>query len=187
MSKINQSLFETQRQGLQQAFGACPDCEAPLQLRHGKSGAFVGCSQYPQCEFSKPLHEHEESQIKVIDGSTCPECTAPLAIKKGRYGLFIGCTNFPECHHIESTKEQSETTFACPACQQGQLVKRSNRFGKSFYACDAYPKCKFVVNQTPLSGECQKCHFKLLMAKGSGESKKLMCADKKCAHAQSKD
>ncbi len=184
MSKIDHSLFDAQQNGLQQAFGLCPECESPLHIRHGKSGPFIGCSQYPKCDFAKPLHEHEQSLIKVIEGSQCPECGEELAIKKGRYGLFIGCTHFPDCHHIESTKEHQETLFHCPQCQQGQLVKRSNRFGKSFYACNGYPKCKFVVNQLPVNGCCQQCGFKLLLAKGTGEQRKLQCANKKCALIQ---
>lgn len=184
MSKINPSLFNARQQGLEQAFGHCPACDAQLQIRHSKNGAFIGCSRYPECDFSKALHEHEDSQIKVIEGSECPECKAQLAIKKGRYGLFIGCTNFPECHHIESTKSQDETRFDCPQCQNHHLVKRSNRFGKSFYACDGYPKCKFVLNSTPVAGKCEKCGFKLLTSKGQ-QTSIIQCADKKCQHIQS--
>ncbi|WP_416306808.1 topoisomerase DNA-binding C4 zinc finger domain-containing protein [Neptunicella sp. SCSIO 80796] len=184
MSKIDHSLFDANLQGHQQAFGSCPSCEAPLQIRRSKNGAFIGCSRYPQCDFTKPLHEHEDSQIKIIEGSQCPECGGALAIKKGRYGLFIGCSHFPECHHIESTKSQDETRFDCPQCKRHQLVKRSNRFGKSFYACDGYPRCKFVLNSLPVAGQCEKCGFGLLTKKGQGDSAKRQCADKKCQHIQ---
>ncbi|MBC3766610.1 topoisomerase DNA-binding C4 zinc finger domain-containing protein [Neptunicella marina] len=163
------------------ALGTCPKCDGALAIKHGKKGAFIGCTHYPECDFAKPLHEHEESVIKVIDGSVCPECGAELAIKKGRYGMFIGCTNFPACHHIESNKQQKETRFDCPQCQLHHLVKRTNRYGKTFYACDGYPKCKFALNAEPLAGSCEACGFKLLYKKGQ----KRVCADKKCQHVQS--
>ncbi|MFN2332479.1 MAG: DNA topoisomerase III [Halomonas sp.] len=28
----------------------CPDCQAPMRKRHGKYGAFWGCSRYPECK-----------------------------------------------------------------------------------------------------------------------------------------
>ena len=31
----------------------CPRCGSELVLRHGKSGDFYGCSNYPQCKFTK--------------------------------------------------------------------------------------------------------------------------------------
>ncbi|MFC6441705.1 type I DNA topoisomerase [Bowmanella sp. JS7-9] len=180
MSKIDHSLFHADHHALQQAFGDCPQCAAPLQLKRSKKGPFIGCSRYPECDFSKPLHEHEDSLIKVIDGSHCPECDAPLAIKKGRYGLFIGCSRFPDCHHIESIKTQDDTQVNCPVCKNGHLVKRANKYGKSFYACNGYPACKFLMNHTPISGVCQKCGFGVLEKRGG----KLRCADKRCQHVQ---
>ena len=39
---------------------ACPDCDGDLLQREGKNGAFIGCSNYPTCAYtraveSKPL------------------------------------------------------------------------------------------------------------------------------------
>jgi formylglycine-generating enzyme required for sulfatase activity len=33
----------------------CPDCGGPMQMRHGKYGAFLGCSAYPRCKGSREL------------------------------------------------------------------------------------------------------------------------------------
>ncbi len=65
--------------------------------------------------------------------------------------MFVGCSNYPACHHIESINQpepekQSQEHHACPECGKGHLVERKTRFGKTFYACDNYPKCKFAVN-----------------------------------------
>lgn len=183
MSKIDHSLFGADRHALQQAFGECPECAGSLILKRGKSGAFIGCSHYPKCDYSKPLHEHEDSLVKRIDGSQCPACGAQLAIKKGRYGLFIGCSNFPDCHHIASMQESepAQQTLSCPVCAEGQLVKRTSKYGKNFYACNAYPKCKFLINHKPVAGQCQRCGFGLLEQRGD----KVKCADKRCQHTQS--
>jgi len=34
---------------------ACPRCGAPMVLRHGKHGAFLGCSTYPRCRGTRPV------------------------------------------------------------------------------------------------------------------------------------
>ena len=182
MSKIDHSLFAAHEHALEEQFGACPDCGAKLHIRSSKSGPFLGCSQYPKCHFSKPLHDNHTTQLKVIDGSQCPECGAPMAIKKGRYGLFIGCTQFPECHHIETAKKQDSTHLTCPACDEGQLIKRTNKFGKSFYACDGYPKCKYAVNHPPRAVSCPSCHWPIMLEMKKSGVAYLVCPQKKCGH-----
>ena len=35
----------------------CEECTAPMMIRTGRTGQFLGCSKYPKCKFSKPLPE----------------------------------------------------------------------------------------------------------------------------------
>ena len=35
--------------------GTCPKCSGILVERKGKSGRFIGCSNYPKCRFKKPI------------------------------------------------------------------------------------------------------------------------------------
>ncbi len=60
--KIDHQLFSAQ--ALTQE--PCPKCGAALQLRHGKHGPFLGCSQYPGCDFIKPLHQNDGHIIKEL-------------------------------------------------------------------------------------------------------------------------
>ncbi|MDF2179758.1 topoisomerase DNA-binding C4 zinc finger domain-containing protein [Aliiglaciecola sp. CAU 1673] len=182
MSKIDHSLFSADEHALQHAYGDCPECSAKLQIRSGRSGPFLGCSRYPECHFSKPLHEFEYTQVKEIEGSQCPQCGAPLAVKKGRFGLFIGCTNFPQCHHIEKLNRPGEALLACPACKKGQLHKRSNRYGKSFYACDQYPDCRYVLNFEPVPQPCPCCGWPLMVSRTSASGPFLQCPQRECQH-----
>ncbi|TDF36230.1 hypothetical protein EYS14_15965 [Alteromonadaceae bacterium M269] len=182
MSKINSSLFSANEHALQQAYGDCPKCNSVLALRHSKNGPFIGCSSYPDCDYTKPLKEYQESIIKVIDGSSCPSCQHELAIKKGRYGLFIGCTNFPDCHHIESPKKSAETKIVCPSCKEGELQKRPNKHGHYFYSCNTYPKCKYVVNDPPVVHECPACNWPIMLDKSSQGQRVLRCPQKHCQH-----
>ncbi|WP_102794821.1 DNA topoisomerase family protein [Bowmanella denitrificans] len=183
MSKIDHSLFNADEHALQHAYGSCPQCQAKLQIRSGKSGPFLGCSRYPACHFSKPLHEYQSHEVKVIEGTACPACHSPLAVKKGRFGLFIGCTNFPDCHHIEKLAQQEDEQLGCPVCHKGKLLRRTNKFGKSFYACDQYPHCRYLLNLPPVTKTCPVCSWPLMVRKGN----MLICPQKACQHKMASD
>ncbi len=189
-SKIDQQLFSAHEHAL--GHQACPKCQAEsrsgeLQLKHGKHGPFLGCDQYPACDFIKPLHQNDGHIVKEL-GVPCPECGNEMVLRQGRYGMFIGCSHYPECHHIESidqpAEEKSNSEVSCPECSKGHLVERKTRFGKIFYACDNYPRCKFAVNQPPISGRCDQCGYPLLVEKTLASGIKRQCADRKCHHTQ---
>lgn len=178
MNKIDPSLFSQHEHALEKEYELCPDCGCELQIKHSKSGPFWGCSNYPHCEYRRPLVHQESLETEIIQGSQCPECGNELAIKKGRYGIFIGCTNYPDCHHIDHPEAKQQ--WSCPSCHKGKLAQRVSRYGKTFYACDSYPKCKYVVNQQPVNGVCPKCGWQLLVEKNSAAGKRLICPQKLC-------
>lgn len=184
-SKIDQQLFSAHEHALSRE--ACPLCNGVLQLRHGKHGPFLGCDQYPQCEYVRPLHQNDGHIVKEL-GVPCPECGHELVLRQGRYGMFIGCSDYSQCHHIESVhapvEPPQQETLYCPECKCGHLVERKSRFGKTFYACDQFPKCKFALNFTPLKGPCELCGYPLLIEKKTAKGIKMCCADRKCQHVQ---
>ncbi|GAA3710621.1 type I DNA topoisomerase [Oceanisphaera sediminis] len=180
MSKIDSSLFNTQDHGPDWADEPCPRCGGTLELRHGKHGAFVGCASYPACDYLRPLKviEHDQDVEKVLEGSQCPLCDHPLAIKKGRYGLFIGCTHYPACHHVADINDQGQIDPPCPRCGKGQLVARTSRYGKRFFACNHYPTCRYVINERPVAEPCPECGFGILVERKGG----LHCPNKGCGY-----
>lgn len=182
MSKIDHSLFDAHEHALEQAYGACPECSGALSLKHGKSGAFIGCNHYPACDFTKPLHEVESAELKQIEGSSCPQCSDTLAIKRGRYGLFIGCTRFPDCHYMDSVKQHDDTHLTCPQCNDDHLIKRSNKYGKHFYACSGFPKCKYALNHKPVARTCPACDWPVMVEKSSAKGPLLQCPQKHCQY-----
>ncbi|MBM7073216.1 topoisomerase DNA-binding C4 zinc finger domain-containing protein [Shewanella sp. 202IG2-18] len=185
MSKIDHQLFSAHEHALEKEYECCPDCGSELSVKHGKSGSFLGCNNYPQCQYTRPLVQHEAIDSQVIEGSKCPECGHELAVKSGRYGIFIGCTNFPECHHIEKHDQQPEVeVIDCPVCKEGHLEHRTNRFGKNFYACSAYPKCKFILNYKPVNQACPDCGFGVLVQRNMSSGLRLECPKKTCKFKQ---
>ncbi|QKJ85400.1 Putative DNA topoisomerase [Paramixta manurensis] len=162
----------------------CPQCGAELVIRSGKHGPFLGCSEYPACDFVRPLKPQADGHVvKVLDGQLCPACQSELVLRQGRYGMFIGCSHYPECEYTDVIDRPDETSLVCPQCRQGKLVQRRSRFGKTFHSCERYPDCQFAVNFTPIEGQCEYCHFPLLIEKKTAQGLKRFCASKACGKA----
>ena len=81
---------------------ACPSCgNGRLGLKTGKFGAFLGCSNYPECNFTKQLAVSGESGEAAKDsGSMEPqllgtdsETGMQVFLKKGPYGMYVQLGN----------------------------------------------------------------------------------------------
>ena len=71
----------------------CPKCGAGrLGLKLGKTGGFVGCSNYPECRFTRTLGAidgEEKGEITDRELGQDPEARKAVWIKKGPYGWYI--------------------------------------------------------------------------------------------------
>ncbi len=71
----------------------CPACAAgQLSLKVGKFGAFVGCSNYPECAFTRQMTANGEAS--AVDAGpkllgVDPETGLPVTLRKGRFGPFL--------------------------------------------------------------------------------------------------
>jgi DNA topoisomerase-1 len=68
----------------------CPSCgTGRLNLKAGKFGAFVGCTNYPECRYTRPLVAggDAESADRVLGKD--PATNLDVAIKSGRFGPYI--------------------------------------------------------------------------------------------------
>lgn len=74
---------------------ACPNCgEGLLSLKLGRHGAFVGCSNYPECKFTRAFSVDSEDTANPInpDGNVLgqdPETGKDISLKTGRFGPYI--------------------------------------------------------------------------------------------------
>jgi DNA topoisomerase-1 len=67
----------------------CPTCgTGRLNLKAGKFGAFVGCSNYPECRHTRPLAADGEATADRVLGKD-PETGLDVAVKAGRFGPYI--------------------------------------------------------------------------------------------------
>jgi DNA topoisomerase I len=67
----------------------CPTCgTGRLNLKAGKFGAFVGCSNYPECRYTRPLAADSEAGADRVLGKD-PETDLDVTVKAGRFGPYI--------------------------------------------------------------------------------------------------
>ncbi|MGH8509768.1 MAG: DNA topoisomerase, partial [Gammaproteobacteria bacterium] len=145
----------------------CPQCAKPLATRLGRRGSFVGCTGYPDCDYTRSVDGQGQatSIAQVVPDRNCPECDSPLLLREGRYGKFIGCASYPKCRYIEAAEKPADTGVPCPECHSGRLVLRRSKRGKVFYSCSTYPSCRYAIWNEPLSQSCPKCHWGITMTK----------------------
>ncbi len=69
----------------------CKACNAGrLSLKTGKFGAFIGCSNYPDCRYTRPLGGGEESAEGGADRLLGHDDVGqPVALKLGRFGPYV--------------------------------------------------------------------------------------------------
>ncbi len=75
---------------------SCPACEAGrLSLKvSGKFGAFIGCSNYPDCRFTRQLSQQIDGPVESATANGkllghCSETGLPVTLRTGRFGPYI--------------------------------------------------------------------------------------------------
>ena len=90
----------------------CPNCgEGRLSLKiSGKYGAFIGCSRYPDCRYTRQLSQPEgPAEASTPDGKllgTDPETGLPVTLRTGRFGPYVQLG--------EGTKEEKPKRSSIP-------------------------------------------------------------------------
>ncbi|MGE0603685.1 MAG: type I DNA topoisomerase [Xanthobacteraceae bacterium] len=70
---------------------ACPQCgTGRLGLKVGKFGAFIGCSNYPDCRFTRALTAPGEGELAATkELGEDPETKKMVTVRSGRFGPYI--------------------------------------------------------------------------------------------------
>jgi DNA topoisomerase-1 len=164
----------------------CPKCEGQLSIRLGRNGRFIGCSNYPECDYTRNLNDDSDASAEPEKvGRDCPECGSELIFRQGRYGKFIGCSAYPKCKHIEPLEKPKDTGVKCPKCHKGTMMQRKSRRGKIFYSCSTYPKCDYAVWNEPIAEPCPNCAWPVLTIKTTKRrGSEKVCPQQDCSFAE---
>jgi DNA topoisomerase-1 len=72
---------------------SCPKCaDGQLSLKVGRYGAFIGCSNYPECNFTRQLGG-DDSDAEAMDGPKVlgndPDTEEEITLRTGRFGPYV--------------------------------------------------------------------------------------------------
>ena len=130
---------------------SCPDCkEGRLSVKFGKFGAFIGCSNYPTCKYTKPLTDFKEEEAADTPRQPSPEDkilgemnTQKIYLKKGPYGFYLqlgedatATTEKPKRAALpkgltpeEITLEQAQRLLSLPLDLGEGIILSAGKFG----------------------------------------------------------
>lgn len=101
----------------------CPTCgTGRLNLKVGKFGAFVGCTNYPECRYTRPLATggNGENADRVLGQD--PDTGLEVAIKSGRFGPYIQLGDVKDMPEGEKPKRAGIPKGTSPADVELELA-----------------------------------------------------------------
>jgi len=157
----------------------CENCGRPMVLKKGRFGTFFACTGYPDCKTTKPIGGTQKKPDVQLD-EKCPQCGSNMVLKTGRFGEFTACGNYPTCKHVK----QKTIGMKCPECNEGEVVERRSKRGKTFYGCNRWPDCNFVTWGKPVQEKCPECGGPYMVEKWLKAGPVLQCPNADCKHKQ---
>lgn len=120
----------------------CPVCSSDMKVRHGRFGAFLGCTRYPECRGIVAIPKKGEVFIAPEDMPSCPaiDCPGFMVARKSRFNkTFYSCSTFPECDVIVNDLSKLEEKY--PDHPRTPYVKKEKK-GKGKGKATKEPKEK---------------------------------------------
>lgn len=133
----------------------CPKCgKGRLSIKFGKFGAFLGCSNYPECSYTKPLTDTKEEEEEAANASAqklasgedkilCQIDSQNVYLRKGPYGYYVqlgdasGNTEKPKRCSLpkfvkpeELTAEQAQILLSLPRNLGNGIEVNIGKFGQ---------------------------------------------------------
>jgi DNA topoisomerase I len=142
---------ETQMERVQVATDeVCHVCGAPMVMKFGRTGEFLGCSKYPECKATRPKDGPPRAEA-VESAHLCPKCGKKLLIRENKKGeKFLSCSGYPECKESfdidpdgNPVAKMVETEYTCEKCGKPLALRQGKR--GPFLGCTGYPKCRNIV------------------------------------------
>jgi DNA topoisomerase-1 len=157
----------------------CENCGRPMVLKKGRFGTFFACTGYPDCKTTKQIGGPQKKPDQKLD-EICPQCGNHLVLKTGRFGEFTACSNYPTCKYVK----QKTIGVKCPECNEGEVVERRSKRGKTFYGCNRWPECNFVAWGKPVPEKCPECGSPYMIEKWLKAGTFWQCPNAECKHKQ---
>lgn len=152
----------------------CDLCGSDMEIKMGRFGRFLSCTNYPNCKGIKSLRDfnqkNDENEKEFLE-ENCPKCGNLLVYRNSRFGKFIGCSKYPDCDYTKPIT----LGIKCPKCNEGEITPRFTKRRRIFYGCSRYPECDYVSWYKPTGETCPECRKDLLVVVKSGKKEKIKC------------
>ncbi|MFW6280532.1 MAG: type I DNA topoisomerase [Halanaerobium sp.] len=144
-------------------------------------------------DFYEPFYQRLENarenmeSVQIVEETdeVCEKCGSPMVVKYGRYGKFLACSSYPEC---KNTKPYLvKTGVDCPECEDGEVIERTSKKGRTFYGCSNYPDCNFMTWNKPVEKPCPVCGSLMVEKTTKAKGKHYKCTNKECGHTEKAD
>ena len=144
-------------------------------------------------DFYEPFYQRLENarenmeSVQIVEETdeVCEKCGSPMVVKYGRYGKFLACSSYPEC---KNTKPYLiKTGVDCPECEDGEVIERTSKKGRTFYGCSNYPDCNFMTWNKPIEKPCPECGSVMVEKTTKAKGKHYKCINKECGHIEKAD
>lgn len=174
---------------MKQGFSDIVDVEFTANMEQQLDDVEAGDTQYVRVlkefypPFKKSLDTAQQTIEKIeikdkVSDIVCDKCGRNMVYKVSKFGKFLACPGYPECKNTMAIRVS--TGVNCPKCGNEILVKQSKR-GKTYYGCEKWPKCDFMVWDEPIKDEkCPECGGVLM--KKSGRGAKIYCYNENCRY-----
>ncbi|ADO77092.1 type I DNA topoisomerase [Halanaerobium praevalens] len=188
-------LGETVTKLLTEYFPDVTDVEFTAELEKNLDEIENGNKDWKQIlrDFYEPFYQRLENarenmeSVNIVEETdeVCDKCGSPMVVKYGRYGKFLACSSYPECKNTKPYLVR--TGVDCPDCEEGEIIERTSKKGRTFYGCSNYPDCNFMVWNKPVEKPCPKCKSLMVEKTTKAKGKHHKCTNKECGHIEKVD
>lgn len=117
----------------------CPKCGSPMEIKLGRSGKFLSCTRYPDCDGALTIDGHEVGEEKPF--GIHPKTGEPIYLLTGRFGPYVQLGKSPHIpklskwpkgykktakdkEKVKAEKEAIATAKALPGPRRASLPPR---------------------------------------------------------------
>ncbi len=111
----------------------CPACKkGELSLKLGKFGAFIGCSDYPDCRFTRPLlsgadDDSAELANEPKELGKCPDTGRTVSLRRGPYGPYVQIDAPPETAEEKTIYDEKVAAYEVRYAKRVETAKKKDK------------------------------------------------------------
>ncbi|MBY0461862.1 MAG: type I DNA topoisomerase [Alphaproteobacteria bacterium] len=161
IEKLEEDLDRYLFQGVAKEQRVCPLCnKGHVSLKLGRFGAFLGCSDYPECKYTRPIGQGNDASSEgrpdsepVAIGND-PDTKEPITLRKGPYGAYLQWDPLPgqsAAAPVEEPEKTEKKTGKKPAKKKAAAKPKPKRISipNGFSASDMTLEMALKLKELP--------------------------------------